>query len=128
MAGEYNKSAATPAPISGKILFLRVARLMRGQLRHEIEFIFTVIVIKDVFLCKFSANIEKYIAMHYKHIKKHDILLIMNALTSVSFENALKTKVFIKNTQNSKKYKGFFIKIIDLLCEQPYNYMYKFRL
>ena len=44
MAGEYNKPAATPAPISGKILFLRVARLMRGQLRHEITFLFTVIV------------------------------------------------------------------------------------
>ena len=40
MAGEYNKPAATPAPISGKILFLRVARLMCGQFRHEIEFIF----------------------------------------------------------------------------------------
>ena len=101
---------------------------MRGQFRHEIEFIFTVIVGKDVFLCKFSANIERYAVMHYKHIKKHDILLRINALTSVSFENALKTKDFIKNTQNSKKYKGFIIKIIDLLWEQPYNYMYKFRL
>lgn len=63
MTGEYNKPAATPAPISGKILFLRVARLMCGQFRHEIEFIFVVIVRKIDFNKKWIENIEKHIIL-----------------------------------------------------------------
>lgn len=71
MAGEYNKTDATLASISWKILFLHVTRLVCGLPRHEIEFIIDVITEKNVFLCEFSADTIKCNIIQCKHMKNN---------------------------------------------------------